>query len=187
MTIQELGSLGELVGAIATVVTLIYLALQIRTNTQAVRSSAAQSVHEAFAIWYRMLAADADLAKITADGLEDYSSLSDSERARFVATFMAFLSCSQDAFIKWHEGALAEELWSGWEQVMMNLFIAPGGRTFWEQRGYLFGDEFRRYIDEDLMKREAHPEARPMGLFPLQPVGSQDGPVDVGTAGKEPT
>lgn len=177
MTIQELGSLGELVGAVATVVTLIYLAVQIRTNTQAVRSSATQSVHEAFATWYRMLASDEALARITADGLQDFESLSDPERARFVATFMAFLSCSQDAFIKWREGSLARELWSGWEQVMMNLFIAPGGRTFWDQRGYLFGDEFRRYVEGDLMKREPHPEARPMGLFPLQsPVSPDEAP-----------
>ena len=33
MTIQELGSIGELIGAIATVATLIYLALQIRQNS----------------------------------------------------------------------------------------------------------------------------------------------------------
>ena len=37
MTIQELGSLGELVAAIATLATLIYLALQIGANTTAVR------------------------------------------------------------------------------------------------------------------------------------------------------
>ena len=33
MTIQELGSIGELIGAIATVATLVYLALQIRQNS----------------------------------------------------------------------------------------------------------------------------------------------------------
>lgn len=186
MTIQELGSLGELIGAIATVATLVYLAVQIRTNTQTVRSAATQSVHEAFATWYRMLATDADLAQITAAGLQDYESLSDAERARFVATFMSFLSCWQDAFIKWREGALSRELWSGWEQVSMNLFMAPGGRAFWGERGYLFGDEFRRYVEEDLMKRKAHPQARPMGLFPLQPVESPDESVVPPTASKEP-
>jgi len=58
MTIQDLGNIGELVAAIATVATLVYLAIQIRSNTIAVRSAAAQSVHEAFATWYRMIAAD---------------------------------------------------------------------------------------------------------------------------------
>ena len=34
MTIMELGALGEFVGAFAVVATLIYLAVQIRQNTQ---------------------------------------------------------------------------------------------------------------------------------------------------------
>ncbi len=33
MTLTELGALGEFVGAIAVVVTLVYLAIQIRQNT----------------------------------------------------------------------------------------------------------------------------------------------------------
>jgi hypothetical protein len=40
MTIQDLGSIGELVAAIATVATLVYLALQIRQNTESVKLSA---------------------------------------------------------------------------------------------------------------------------------------------------
>ena len=62
---------------------------------------------------------------------------------------------------------LAPSLWLGWEQVMMNLFGAPGGTTFWKDRGYMFGDEFRRYVESDLMKREPHPDAKPMGAFPI--------------------
>jgi hypothetical protein len=167
VTIQDLGSIGELIGAIATVATLIYLAIQIRANTYAVQSAAAQSVHEAFATWYRMLAADAGLAQLTTNGLRDYASLSEVDKARFVAAFMAFLSCSQDAFIKWREGSLSPELWCGWELVMMNLVIPPGGQEFWQERGYLFGKEFRHYVENDIMKRQPHPSARPMGAFSI--------------------
>src|SRR5262249_49942962 len=108
MTIQDLGNIGQLVAALATVATLVYLAIQIRSTTKPVRSAAAQSVHEAFATWYRMIAADASLAKVAAGGLRDYSSLSEVDRSRFIATYMAFLSCSQDAFIKWREGSLSD-------------------------------------------------------------------------------
>lgn len=167
MTIQDLGSIGEVVGAIATVVTLVYLAAQIRSNTSAVRATSAQSVHEAFATWYRMLAGDAQLAQLVTDGLRDYSSLTETNKARFVSTFMAFLSCSQDAFIKWREGSLAPDLWMGWELVMMNLLAAPGGKEFWGERGYLFGGDFRGHIDNDLIKRKPHICAKPMGAFSI--------------------
>ena len=116
-----------------------------------------------------LVAADDELAQIVAKGLRDYGSLSEKERVRFVATFMAFLSYTQNAFLKWREGLLASPLWMGWELVIMNLVCAPGGKAFWKERGYMFGDEFRRYVESDLMKREPHPDAKPMGAFANRP------------------
>ncbi|MGB9474567.1 MAG: hypothetical protein WCE87_05795 [Candidatus Udaeobacter sp.] len=169
MSLNDLANLGQVIGAIAVVISLIYVALQIRQNTNAVRSATAQTVHEHFANWYQLIAADAELSQIAANGLRDYASLSEQERVRFIATFMSFLSYSQNAFLKWREGLLTPGLWLGWEQVMMNLFGAAGGKAFWKERGYLFGEEFRRYIEDDLMLRAPHPDAKPLGAFTIGP------------------
>ena len=168
MSLNDLANMGQVIGAIAVVISLIYVALQIRQNTNAVRSATVQSVHEHFANWYHLIAADAELARIAPNGLRDYQSLSENERTRFIAAFMSFLSYSQNAFLKWRQGLLASSLWLGWEQVMMNFFGTPGGKAFWKERGYMFGDEFRRYIEDDLIKRELHPGARPLGAFSLR-------------------
>jgi hypothetical protein len=69
-----------------------------------------QNVHEHFAKWYHSVAADAELSRIPASGLRDYGSLSEQERVRFIAAFMAFLSYSQNAFLKWREALLAQPL-----------------------------------------------------------------------------
>ena len=101
MGLNDLANIGQVIGAIAVVISLIYVALQIRQNTNAVRSATAQTVHEHFAKWYHLVAADDELAQIVANGLRDYGSLSEKERVRFIAAFMAFLSYSQNAFLKW--------------------------------------------------------------------------------------
>ena len=169
MSLGDLANLGQIIGAIAVVISLFYVAYQIRQNTNAVRSATAQSVHEHFAKWYHLLAADGDLSQIAANGLRDYALLSEQEKARFIATFMAFLSYSQNAFLKWREGLLTSPLWMGWELLIMNLICAPGGRAFWKERSYLFGEEFRQYVETDLMKRPPHPDAKPMGAFSIGP------------------
>jgi hypothetical protein len=143
MSLNDLGNIGQVIGAIAVVISLIYVALQIRQNTNAVRVATAQSVHEHFANWYQLFASDESLAKVAVNGLKDYGSLSETEKARFIALFMAFLSYSQNAFLKWRQGLLAPSLWLGWEQVIMNLVCAPGGKALWKDRFYLFGEEFR--------------------------------------------
>jgi hypothetical protein len=40
MTIQEWGSIGEIIGGVAVVISIIYLAIQVRSNTRATRASA---------------------------------------------------------------------------------------------------------------------------------------------------
>ena len=167
MNLNDLANLGQIIGAVAVVISLFYVASQIRQNTNAVRSATAQTVHEHFANWYHLVAADDELAQIAANGLRDYESLSETEKVRFIALFMAFLSYGQNAFLKWRKGLLEPALWIGWEQVLMNLIGAPGGKAFWKERAYMFGDEFRQYIETDLMKREPHPDAKPMGAFSI--------------------
>src|SRR6266540_6618539 len=76
MNLGDLANVGQVIGAIAVVVSLFYVANQIRQNTNAVRSATAQTVHEHFANWYHLIAADAELARIAANGLRDYASLS---------------------------------------------------------------------------------------------------------------
>lgn len=46
MTIQDLGSIGELIAAIATVATLAYLAVQIRQNTLSNRDANVRTTHD---------------------------------------------------------------------------------------------------------------------------------------------
>lgn len=113
------------------------------------------------------LLATRPFSQIAINGLKDYGSLSEADKARCVAVFMAFLSYSQNAFLKWRQGLLEPSLWLGWEQVIMNLVCAPGGKAFWKERSYLFGEEFRRHVEDDLMKRTPHPEAKPMGAFSI--------------------
>jgi len=165
VNLTDFANLGQIIGAAAVVISLFYVARQIRQNTNAVRSATAQSVHEHFANWYHLVAGDGELATILVKGLADYGSVNAEEKARLVATLMSFMSYSQNAFLKWREGHLQPALWLGWESVMMNCVGAPGGKEFWKERNYLFGEDFRRYVEEDLMHRTPHPEARPLGAF----------------------
>ena len=77
MNLNDLANIGQVIGAVAVVVSLIYVAYQIRQNTNAVRAATAQSVHEHFASWYHLLASDESLSQVVIDGLKDYGSLSE--------------------------------------------------------------------------------------------------------------
>ena len=44
MTLEDLGNLGEFLGAIGVIASLVYLAVQIRQNTRAVNSNTSQAI-----------------------------------------------------------------------------------------------------------------------------------------------
>jgi hypothetical protein len=159
--------LTEVLAAIAVIVSLVFVGLEVRQNTVAVQSSAAQSVHENFATWYTTIQGDATLIAITTRGMQNYASLSSTEKGQFIAVFMSFSSHTQNAYYKWQEGSLSPELWRAWELVSMNFFSTPGGQDFWSERGYMFADAFQDYISNDLMTRKPHEKAKPWGAFEI--------------------
>jgi len=44
-----------------------------------------------------------------------------------------------------------------------------GWQGFVERAQLFFGEEFRRYIENDLMLRPPHPDAKPLGAFTIGP------------------
>ncbi len=101
---NTLVGLAEIVSAIAVVISLIYVSFQINQNTTAIKSATTQSVHDNFASWYSSVQGDSKLLEISINGMKNYSSLTENEKAQFIAMFMTFCSYSQNAFYKWKEG-----------------------------------------------------------------------------------
>ncbi|GIR89222.1 MAG: hypothetical protein CM15mP87_07140 [Candidatus Neomarinimicrobiota bacterium] len=76
MTIQDLGSLGELIAVVATVATLVYLAIQLKQNTPALGSQTFQQSSMDMSLTANAISSDGELARIVvkaSDGLDDLS------------------------------------------------------------------------------------------------------------------
>jgi hypothetical protein len=157
----------ELIAAVAVIISLIFVGLQVKQNTTAVQSAAAQAVHENFSAWYMAIQNEPMLLDIAIKGTRDYATLTETERAQFIAIYMSFYSYTQNAYYKWREGSLAPDLWRSWEYVSMIFLSTPGGKVFWAERSYLFADAFQHYVEQDLMKRDPHPLAKPWGASPV--------------------
>jgi len=81
---------------------------------------------------------------------------------RYVVSFLFAKRFSQKA-----AGIISAIALAGLGTSRVDLFGAPCGKAFWKERGYMFGEEFRRYLENDLMLRPPHPDAKPMGAFSI--------------------
>ena len=83
LDITTLAAWGEFFGGIAVVVSLIYLAGQVRQNSMRQRASTTAATAQTQFLQIALVVQDPEMARIWWEGLADYDSLSDSECRRF--------------------------------------------------------------------------------------------------------
>ncbi len=105
MTIQELGSLGEFVAAVATLVTLVYLALQIRANTAAIRADSRRGSTSQGMQFQGLMGGDKDAASVFRRGLVEPSALDPDESTQFEFLFSMVVSQADNVFCDYRRRA----------------------------------------------------------------------------------
>jgi hypothetical protein len=158
VNLDALGNIGDFVGGIAVVVTLAYLAVQIRQNTRHVRQSVelarATSIKGANATEPSMLAIaqDPELARIFRAGLADYSSLAGDESLRFTMVLGAMVSSIAVQITEQMMLGIHESDSIGDQVLALKRFLAtPGGREWWKRNGVLYSGVIRRLVDERVL------------------------------------
>ena len=71
MTFAELGSLGEFIGSIAAVVTLVLLLIQLREGTRTLESTAASELSSQIANWHGRCSQNSELLRVFDLGVND--------------------------------------------------------------------------------------------------------------------
>jgi hypothetical protein len=150
LTLQDLGNLGEFVAAIATVLTLVYLASQIRQNTTTVRANSHHAGSTAWSELMAAMAADADVANLYFRGRFEPGSLSREESHRFDLLVDAVLAQVENFHHQYESGQLAQTNQDRFARLLDALFESPGMRAYWGRRRAYFTDEFVRYVEFEL-------------------------------------
>jgi len=148
VTLSDLGDLGDFLGGIGVIATLVYLAMQIRRNTMAVRSTSLDSAYAAHMEFQRTVWSDAELNKLWFDGLRGRSQLSDSDRDRFLFMLISCARLWEGAYFKVHEGSLESKAWAGLNEELTEVFSFPGVQAYWTEivRG-MCAQEFVQFVE----------------------------------------
>ena len=147
LDITTLAAWGEFIGGIAVVASLIYLASQLRQTTRLQRASTTAATAQMQFSHIALIVQDPEMARIWWEGLEDFDSLSDSDRRRFVP-YMTMQFLEQDhrhQFVQ--DGAVSSAMREQADLGVRWLVEHSGGRRWWSEWGRIFSQEFRSYVD----------------------------------------
>ncbi len=155
MTIQDWGAIGELVGGVAVVVTLIYLALQVRQNTQAVHLSTSHAVTEDFRSMFALMAERSGLAEAIHKGLNDATDISGTEKMRYWGFNSNFIYAFENAYIQSTQHALDPRYWAGMKRMVTDYTHVPSFREYWSNRKHWYSEDFQNFMDAEILPSDA--------------------------------
>ncbi len=151
---DAIGAVGELVGAVAVVATLVYLSSQLRQNTKALRSSTWQAIQSSEHEYDMHLNQDTELLDIVIRGYQGREFLtSDIERFRFELSQKQLLDQFHNLHYQYELGMVDEEWWQSWILQIREAFMWPGFREVAEARKQLLRPSFQTIVD-DLLKEQ---------------------------------
>ena len=145
MTIQDWGAIGEILGAIATVATLLYLATQLRQNTRALQAASMDSTTQTANEIRTQLFVDPVVTEIYFNGLRDPESLSELDRERFRLIMTNALWAVWNTYAQSQRGG--RQSWHSQRNIAKRFLALPGGVWFWENYRNEFDEEFQQEID----------------------------------------
>jgi hypothetical protein len=151
MNWEAIGSAGEVIGAVAVFLTLLYLARQIRDNTRALSAQSRHSLSD-FA---------RELSQFRAQHADRFAHIESGEPLSPGDLEFRFWSHMQttlyaETYFRQHElGLMPEHHWSGFSEFFKNYTASPGFAEFWEATGYAFSEHFRNWLNESIDGKKA--------------------------------
>ncbi len=149
MNWDAIGSIGEIVGALGVIISLIYLATQIRQNSAWLKSSIIESAGVRAGDMPTSIFNDADLSRIVRIGFtQDGAALNIEERHRFSLVMLTAMRGHEINYAHYKSGLLDEESFEGFSQNMTIWTNSPLFDEWWESSSAIFRKDFREKVEE---------------------------------------
>lgn len=139
MNWDAIAAIGEMLGALAVLVTLIYLALQIKQNTSAVATATYESTMTGFNDINVVVASNPELSSLIDRGCLNLDSLNSQETVQFNFLIRCYANQWWKLFKLYERGSLPEQEWSDFAREAAQFLDQPGCKPFCAQNA-LFAD-----------------------------------------------
>lgn len=142
MSWEAAGAIGEIIGGLGVILSLVYLAIQIRAQN---RESRVAAVTEWTTQWNSFLVSFAEnpnLAEIWSRGVHDFASLSPTEVVQFSSQCGRLFRVGESLYDQYRQGRFDPKTWRGVEQTLEDVARFPGAKSWWPTRAHWYSDDF---------------------------------------------
>jgi len=148
VTLDQIVSVAEIVGAIGIIITLVYLAMQVKDSVRASKSAAITDATEAIQSFYHEMGSNQQASNLWYRAIRDPDSLSNEDTFQFIMMTHDALLAFQRSFYLVREGTLDQRLRDSIGTAIVAVKDTPGFQFAWKQRKAFFQPEFVDWVEE---------------------------------------
>lgn len=152
MNWEMLSAIGQVVAAIGVIISLIYLAVQIREQNKERRRTGINILTVQWSDLVKTGQESREFAALFLHGMRSFQDLDAPDKLSFSAFFTRYTRNCEGMFIYYRDGALEKALWDEVERTMTDYFAYPGVREWWATRKHWLTDEFRAVVEAIIAK-----------------------------------
>jgi hypothetical protein len=151
MNWEMIGAVGEILGALGVLASLIYLGTQIRSNTHSLQAASLQSVLDGPRDnFFKQISTSDETSLIFIKGLKSLDLLEENENLRFWCLMIEHCFQAQQAMQLYERGLLEKVDYEAWVQWAASLLRTPGGAEMWKQISLVITPTIASVINEEL-------------------------------------
>src|SRR4030095_4099447 len=150
MNWEMISAVGQMRGALGVIISLVYLALQIRAQKKETRHAAVNSLTTQFNEFMRPQIESSELCAIWLRGLKSFEELDGPSKLRFGSHIGRQLRAADSLYLAYLDGTLDARIWSGYERSLADIVAYPGFQRWWPTRKHWYSDEFRALLDDHI-------------------------------------
>ena len=147
MNWEAIGAVGEIIGAAAVVITLAYLAAQIRHNSKLANADAHERAVKYWSEANQPLK-DPEFAELFQRGCESYKTLNSIDRMRFDTLISDMIFSFEIAMEKNKHGFATDDMVASFERYFEQLIDRPGVREFLNENRDYYTSVFHEWLDK---------------------------------------
>jgi len=152
MTLEQLGIVTDIVGSMAVVLTLGFLAFQVnRARLEVSRQNARDMVNNNNDILLRLSENDA-LLDVHIRGQKDYASLTEAERMKWAFWLFAWVTQTEQGYIDRRQNDFSGMMLDEYLEGLALVFRSTGGKEIWPRVKAWFDPEFCEAVDRQIAK-----------------------------------
>ena len=146
MTLQDLGNLGEFIGSIAVVITLIYVARQIRQSSEASQTEGLNKALEVHVGQIAEMTATAEAADLFRRFCVDFHSLSLNDKGRVHSLMLKRIASFNQVQRLHATGMLDDDEFYAMRGTFISILRSPGGRAWWDTTRFMMPNNLEAKI-----------------------------------------